>query len=76
MARDDTLTSSLSLEEQFSIASLNTLADQMSREQAIEMLKQVFLLYVTTRRLLLNEMANSLPQLAYDSNTRHPKEES
>jgi hypothetical protein len=76
MARDDTLTSSLSLEEQFSIASLNTLADQMSREQAIEMLKQVFLLYVTTRRLLLNEMANSLPQINYDSNTRHPKEES
>jgi hypothetical protein len=64
----------LTLEDEFSIASMNALSDQMSRDQAIEFLKKAFALYVTTRRMLLAHMESTLPTL-YEHNQRLPEEE-
>jgi hypothetical protein len=55
----------LSLEEEFAIAAFASQASKLSREQAIELLKEVYRLYVMTRKLYLNELASSfLPSSA------------
>jgi hypothetical protein len=55
----------LSLEEEFAIAAFASQASNLSREQAIELLKEVYRLYVVTRKLYLNELASSfLPSSA------------
>jgi hypothetical protein len=55
----------LSLEEEFAITAFASQASNLSREQAIELLKEVYRLYVVTRKLYLNELASSfLPSSA------------
>jgi hypothetical protein len=55
----------LSLEEEFAIAAFANQASNLSREQAIELLKEVYRLYVVARKLYLNELASSfLPSSA------------
>jgi hypothetical protein len=64
----------LTVEDEFSIAAMSALSDQMSREQAIEFLKKAFALYVTTRRMFLAHMESTLPT-PYEPNQRLPEED-
>jgi hypothetical protein len=49
----------LTMEEEFALAAFDMQADKLSREQAINLLKQTYRLYIGVRRLYLNELANS-----------------
>lgn len=50
----------LSLESQFSYWQIERLADQLSREQAIDLVKRVYLLYLAQKQVFVQSIKNTL----------------
>lgn len=57
----------LSIEQQFAIASFNTLADRMSREQAVEFLKKLNEAYIV-QKVQFTELLKHQWGIANESN--------